>query len=366
MSKEDQQIIAFDESGNTGSDLLDKNQPVFVLASVKFTFSQALELTQLFQTNADELKFNRLKKYHKNHSRIIAFLNHELISDETVKIALFHKEYCICVHTVDRLIEPLAHKDGLDFYKDGLNLAYTNLLFYCTAVLCDREIWEQYKIDFIKLFKQRDVDSILSFYETVQNLMKSSDKRGTDFSASLSPIFMSHEIIHDILGDWDTNNFDPMLTGFINLIDNWGRKTNTNFFAFVDYSKSLNHFRHIIDKVNNIVIKQQIVGADRRTLQLPLKLIDVKFEDSKKNPVVQIADIIAGAANHYYRALADNKFSDKLSEQIGQSKLAKLLHSPVWPSQAFTPQDLDTVHNGKANIIDSLMQLSNNANTDNL
>ncbi len=58
---QDETIIAFDESGNTGSDLLDKEQPVFVLASVKLTAGQAKELKSIFKTNSSELKFNRLK-----------------------------------------------------------------------------------------------------------------------------------------------------------------------------------------------------------------------------------------------------------------------------------------------------------------
>lgn len=93
-------IIAFDESGNTGPDLLDKEQPVFVLASVKLTPKQASDLKSIIKTQASELKFTKLKKYHKYFSQIITLLNHDIISDETVSIAVFHKEYCISLHTV--------------------------------------------------------------------------------------------------------------------------------------------------------------------------------------------------------------------------------------------------------------------------
>lgn len=351
----DKPIIAFDESGNTGSDLLDKEQPVFVLASVKLTTKQATELKSIFNTNSSELKFNRLKKYYKYHEQIISFLNHDIISNETVKLSLFHKEYCICVHTVDRLIEPLAYRDGLDFYENGLNLAFTNILFYCTPTFCDKAIYEEYQKDFISLFKMRNSQSIDKFYSTVSALIDSSKTK--DYGLTLSPILASREIIEDILDEWDTNNFDATLSGFINLIDYWGRKTDENFYAYVDNSKSLIHFKHLVDKVKSIYIKQQEVGTDRRTLQLPLKLIDINFVDSKQNEVVQIADLIAGAANHYYRALANDKFKDELSEKIEKTKLVELLHSPVWPHLAVTPEDLNTVHAGGTNILDSLTKL---------
>jgi hypothetical protein len=347
-------IIAFDESGNTGSDLLDKDQPVFVLASVKLTLGQATELKKIIKTNAGELKFNRLKKYHKYHSQIVSLLNSEIISEETVKLALFHKEYCIWVHTVDRLIEPLAYRDGFDFYKGGLNLAFTNLLFYCTPVFCDKTIYEQYKRDFIDLFYKRDAQSINQFYTTVQSLITSC--KNEEYITSLSPILASYEIIESILDDWDTNNFDSTLSGFINLIDYWGRKTDKTFYAHVDNSKALNHFKYLVDKVKSIYIKQQEIGTDRRTLQLPLKLIDIKFVDSKDNIVVQIADLIAGAANHYHRAVINEKFRDDLSDKIGETKIVELLHSPVWPHKAFTSEDLHIVDTGRPNVIDSMTQ----------
>ena len=356
---QEQEIIAFDESGNTGADLLDKKQPVFILASVRFTVTQALILKNIIQTQSNELKFNRLKKYRRYHSQIISLLNHDLISQDTVRLSIFHKDYCVSVHTVDRLIEPLYYKNGLDLYKNGLNLAYTNLLFFCTPTLCDRAIWEKYKIDFINMFKFRDENSITSFYKTVHNLFESSK---SDYGSFLEPILKSREIIHDILRDWDTNNFDSTLSGFINLIDFWGRRTESDFHAYVDDSKALGHFKHLVNSIRDIYIEQQEVGADRRTLQLPLKLIDIIFVNSKDNLVVQIADLIAGAANHYYRALADEKFRDDLSDKIEKTKLINLLHSRVWPHKSFTPEELNTVHNGKNNLLDGLVQLYSKGN----
>jgi len=73
------------------------------------TTKQANELKSIFKTNSSELKFNRLKKYFKYHEQLIEFLNHDIISKETVALALFHQEYCICVYTIVRLVETLAY-----------------------------------------------------------------------------------------------------------------------------------------------------------------------------------------------------------------------------------------------------------------
>lgn len=349
-------IIAFDESGNTGSELLNKNQPVFVLSSVKLSIQQATELKSIIKSPATELKFNRLKKYHKYHSQFIELLNHDIISEETVKLAVFHKEYCLWVHTVDHLIEPFTYRNGFDLYENGLNIALTNLFYYCVPVLCDNDLCEAYKIAFINLFKKRDEQSISIFYNTILQLINSS--KTNSFKEQLFLIYQSRQIIENILKDWDDYNFDSTLSGFMNLVDYWGRKTDEQFYAYVDDSKPLSHFKHYVDKIKNINIEQQIIGTDRRTFQLPLKLIDIKFQSSKENVVVQIADLIAGAANHYYRSLADPKCADDLSRKIGETKIIDLLHSPVWPHKAFTPEDLQTENSSGTNLLDSLVNLS--------
>lgn len=348
-------IIAFDESGNTGSRLLDKEQPVFILNSVNLTIEEAQELSSIIKTPAVELKFNRLKKYSKYHGQIVEMLNSPLISKDTVSMTVFHKEYSICVHTVDRLIEPVLYKDGIDVYEGGLNIALTNLLFYCTPTFCGEELFGRYKQHFADMFHKRDKDSIKKFGDTLEQMMRVCSD---DFFRSiLSIVMMSGEIIEPMLKEWDDYNFDSTLTSFIYLVDYWGRKSDKKFDIYVDYSKPLKHFEHYIDSVRKINIGEKEIGADRRTLMLPLKLQNLIFEDSKNNIVVQISDLIAGAANHYYKSLTDKKYEDNLSKVLSETKIPDLLHLIVWPQTAFTPEQLGTAHDGKTNVLDSMAAL---------
>ncbi|UUC47170.1 DUF3800 domain-containing protein [Flavobacterium cerinum] len=356
----EKQLYAFDESGNTGGDLLNRDQPVFVLSSVRLTEAQATLLRGLLTAKADELKFSRLKKSTRYQKEIVALLNHEIISNETVQIALFHKQYCIWLHTVDRLIEHVLREDiGCDVYEDGQNIAITNMLFFCVPAFCDPQAVQEYKQAFINLFQFRDEVHIDKFYTAVENLIASS--KDEKFVDALLPILGSYRYIDEILNRWDKYNFDSTLAGFINLIDYWGRKTNTFFNAIVDNSKPLVHHKELIDLVTSIN-KEGEIGTDRRKLKLPLKLIDIEFADSKDFHAVQIADVIAGAANHYFKAVADPRHVDNFSEMLGQTKLVELTYSPVWPHMAFTPEELGTQHDGGENILDSLAFLSQRKN----
>ena len=53
-------IIYFDESGNTGQDMLNADQKVFVLASVNYNIEQLNQLKSIFDNN-HEVHFKNLK-----------------------------------------------------------------------------------------------------------------------------------------------------------------------------------------------------------------------------------------------------------------------------------------------------------------
>lgn len=349
-------LIAFDESGNTGSDLLAKNQPVFVLASVRLTMSQAMELRQLITSNAQELKFSRLKKSYKNQHEILKILDHPIISHDTLAFCAFHKEYCIWVHTVDHLIEQAMYESRIDLYRNGGNLMYTNALFYLTRLYCNPSLIQEYYVAFLEMFKQRTKEAIDRFYTCVEHLIASSTNE--DFKLILASILASYSIIDSILYEWEPYNFDATLTAFINLVDYWGRRSSDPFYAYVDESKPLKHFKNYIEIVKDTRIPPQLVGSDRRRLQLPLKLIDLKFEDSRKNNVVQIADILSGAVNHYHRSLISDKFDDDFAKEIGKTRALNEAHILVWPHLAFSPQDLGTEDTGDPSLVDEMARIS--------
>lgn len=74
--------IYFDEAGNTGADLLNKDQNIFILCSNSYTKEETEEFIKLFK-NKSELHFVKLKKSEEGRKSIINFLNHPLISEKS-------------------------------------------------------------------------------------------------------------------------------------------------------------------------------------------------------------------------------------------------------------------------------------------
>lgn len=85
--------IYFDEAGNTGSNLLDPEQPFFVLASTNFSDDEVNELVNIFETNSEELHFLNLRKSPKHQAKLLEFFNHDLITTATVKFSFADKKF---------------------------------------------------------------------------------------------------------------------------------------------------------------------------------------------------------------------------------------------------------------------------------
>jgi len=121
--------VYLDEAGYTGPDLANQEQPVFVLASTVLSEDEAkAALDASFGTDRQrEVKHSRLSRTQKGRAQIIDFLsrlNH-------AKVGFFgvHKEYVLLAYLIDFWLEPIAHRDGLNLYERGGNIALTNVSY---------------------------------------------------------------------------------------------------------------------------------------------------------------------------------------------------------------------------------------------
>jgi len=347
-------VLAFDESGYTGQDLLNREQPVFALSSVFLSDEESRELLSLFSTKSSEIKFNKLRRYARFEKELEKFLDHWLISHETVKISLAHKEYMIIAQTVDKIIEPQANRDGLDLYEEGANLALTNVLYYCIDAFCNPTIFDNYKLAFINLFRNKKAEDIENFYYTTKQLINSSSDE--EFKKDLYLVLASYPMINDILSEVDNFTLDVTATFFMVLTAYWSESSKDTFDIIADESKPLTKYSWVFERMKSDKIEKREIGYGSRKITVPLKINRLSFVDSKTRPQIQVADIIAGASAYVGKSLTKYGQKDSLSEMIYKSKLMDLIVNPIWPHKAFTPKQLNMDKSG-SNPIDELTRI---------
>lgn len=349
-------LIAMDEAGNTGQDLLNEDQPAFTLASVLFSDKEISKLVSLLKSkHASEVHFSDLKKSSSGRKKIMSFLNDRLISKKTVKLSVYHKKYMIIAKALDSLVEPIFYKEGVNFYEKGMNLGLTNLHFYLMPTFCGSDPTARFFANFVSMIRKKDQNSINAFFDSLRELKKCSTN--IEYVEQFDLILASESIIDELLEDVDKSSIDPALPSFIDHIAAWGDSLDTEFDVIHDASKIIAYQLDLIRKVLYKEIDPISVGYGIRTRRFPLLADDIKLVNSKKYPQIQLADILAGSLAYWANGILGKKVNSEFFEELKKSPLEELLINSVWPSEKFTPKELGMVKEGGIDPIDFVANL---------
>lgn len=349
-------LIAFDESGNTGQDLLNPGQPIFSLASVYLSATETEEAVGILSAHTgQELKFSNLIRSAAGRRRVLSFLQSPCANSDKVKAYVVHKRYMIVGKIVDLLIEPLAHRDGLNLYEQGCNIAMTNLYYTCLPTVCGEDEFNDFLGKFVEMIRRKDECSITAFYQSCQRMYRSA--KLPEFKKDLVVIHKSIEIIDEILQASDASQLDPSVTSFVEHCATWGSSLGRDFDVIYDESKPIRQKQTLLSLLMAKDEPEVQVGYDYRKMVLPLKATGIKFGDSKEVKQLQVADVVAGATAYWARGftggIADKDFCEKL-ESLG---IRSLVTGCLWPSADVTPKELGTEEVGGVDLIGFMTQL---------
>lgn len=345
--------IYIDESGNTGSNLLDKQQPVFATASCDFTDEETSYLLEkLSFSNAEEAHFKRLRKTHAGENAIIELLSDELISMERVKVHIIHKEFMVLTKIIDILVEHHLFMWNYDLYKNGQNIALSNMLWYCLPCFCDVNQVHVMYAAFVNMMRTKEDAAIGRFYDEVLRLKETS--RNEEFNHSLDLILATHDTVHLAIASLDKFSIDPSIPSLFIHCDQWGEVYSDGFVVNHDDSNTLEQQQHMVTQFMDWSKEEVTAGYDRRKFVLPLKSKKLDFVCSKEVKQIQVADILASGLAYWAGKIVSGDTNDSLFrklENIGFDELIK--HNNIWPEPRVTPQDLGTVYDGGINPADA-------------
>lgn len=100
--------IYIDEAGNTGLDILNADQPYFVLSAIHFT-NEELAHIQKDISYSKEIHFVNMKKSIKGRNTIKQVLQHPFMNEEHISFEFVNKQFCVYAQIVDMTIEPVFH-----------------------------------------------------------------------------------------------------------------------------------------------------------------------------------------------------------------------------------------------------------------
>ena len=343
--------IVFDESGNTGPDLLNQDQPVFTLAATSISKEHAgLLLHDMRKAGSKEVKFSRLRRSNRGRSQILNLLSKDYLTVEKAKVFVVHKRYMVVTKIIDILIETLAHEDGIDLYKDGANIAMANMHFHCMPVYCGEGRTKTLLRRFVQMMRNRTHGDIRRFYSAVRRAYEESQDK--EFASSLAPLLLSERVIFEVLRH-NKNSIDPAIPAFFHLCAKWGDHVGMPFSTLHDEATALSQERDFLRRFMWGGDEERLVGYDRRQFVLPLRATDLRFGRSENDVRIQVADILASSVCFWANGFADPSKRGILWEEIDAANVGRFVIGALWPSTEVTPTGLGTNESGGVNPADA-------------
>ena len=314
-----------DESGYTGFDLLNKDQPFQGASSLRIDEKSAKSLVDEYfpKRQGLELKHKKLSKRKSNWNRLIE-IQRIILQDHMGFTYICDKKYLLILMFLDTCVEPFFYDQGVNFYEDGQNYSLASLLYYTAPTFWGKENYETLLFLFQRALKTKLDVNINVLIEKARSL------KGRELSENLLPLAIEYnDCIREIKNP--QTNTDAAFIVLLSLISHIEKYVNCEYTIVHDTSKNLSIYNEMIKKFINIDDDVSFKQTAETQLSFPLKLSAVRQEDSKSSYGVQLADLLIGGIVEHGMALQGlvekNEYNQAVIGLYHESNILHLLPS---------------------------------------
>lgn len=293
--------LYFDESGFTGYNLLDSNQPIFAIASTDLNVASSEQLLKDSFPNyrGKEFKFSQLWRTKRNRKCFPEFGRNMGAHCDRMFIWRVDKKFAVLTKLIDYLIEPMAREAGFDFYADGFGLNYTNYIYFGLTNFGSDTLYYDLLKSYQK-FSRNPTQRNLIFLETeLHALAEESNEYLQVFIKSMALGARHFDRYFNI--DTFHGSDELQLSSMIAIVGHWRNMYKEDFRVIHDQSSSffrqMDHWERI---TNSNVPEQEHPSASGEIYQFPLRVISTESVNSENNAAIQLCDVLAGLATLYF------------------------------------------------------------------
>jgi hypothetical protein len=324
--------IFIDESGFTGEDLFNAQQPMFTVASTNLSDDETGELwKQLFpKSKAREIKHSALVRDSRGQALAVELIRHLATMPTRSTVYVAHKRFCLLSKIVDLWVEPAMHGGGVDLYEGGGNIALANLLYFTLKTL-NRRRFDVHLSEFQQMIRERTLEAYADFWSTIYMARKRSKK---DIARVLDFFLVSEDQLgFPHLLHLPSKCLDICFAVALGIITHWRELTNEPLSVVHDGSSNMAKEKWLWDAIVSPDVPEQLVGFDVRTTKFPLGVTETVFADSTIHRQLQICDVLSGATATWAASLARLGRPDRTSycKELESAGIKSLLAGSIWP-----------------------------------
>lgn len=296
-----------------------------MLASVHLPDADA---GRVLRGGGQEIKFAKLRRSRAGEKKIIAILNSSHLGEDRLLVSGLHKPFVVVAKMVDLLLEPLAHRDGIDLYERGANLALANMLYFCLPVFLGQRTFDLLRLRFVEMVRTPSPETVAAFYEVVgQSYTEHISK---PFAADLALLLSTRVVAEEHVHLWGDSQLDPSIPAFVQHAAIWTKRLGSPFTIVHDESKPIANWQVILEAMMSTTDQPIEIGYDRRKAVFPIAAPGIEFRNSETTAQLQVADVLAGSAGYCLRAAVQGK-QDTFSRELLRTRALAGHFEPVWP-----------------------------------
>lgn len=284
------ECFRIDESGYTGFDLLNIDQPFQGATAIAIGDDDAARLINEHfpRLQADELKYSSLTRRQSNHPRILA-LQRDVLAGYKCVSYVCDKRYLLLLMLLDYGVEPFYYERGLNFYEDGQNYSLASLLYTVGPTVLGRDAFEGLLAAFQRAMKEKTPESLRDLVDAARRT------RWQQLPEALGPLaqYADPDCLNAIATPGVTT--DAALVVLQSLISRMEELASGPYRVEHDRSKNLLTYHDLLQRYIDHDQVAEFQQSEIARIKFPLKLQSVTQVDSVSSPAVQIADVMIGA-----------------------------------------------------------------------
>lgn len=327
--------IACDESGSDGENLVEGGSRVFSHGSTdldRLAAAQLIDdLREAVRFNGAELKSTVLLRSSTRRSSLIdAFASGGPLSGRA-KILLIDKPYMAAAKVIDLVIEEDAYAKGIDLYRTNEAYRLAQLLFRDGARAFGEQQWQRLLGDFVSFVRRKQRSGAKTteaeLLQTIDDLRLRNNRRSV--TEIMQRLWQGREHLRDYLPEGDASavsmgTLEPLVPAIAGTAKAWHQVHRLPVEIVHDRQAAL----------TPQAVADILATCSTRwpNMAIPPPIITLEQTDSRSDPRVQVADLVAGVGWWVAGQALAGSLSDHVAEVIRPYVLADSMwgHIPSW------------------------------------
>jgi len=347
--------IYFDESGFTGTALLDPAQPYFCVASTSVREAEARDLlcSCFPRYKAKEFKLKDIWKRPSNRPGLTMLASKLPELADRCFIWMIDKRFCSLTKMVDYLIEPTFYEQGYDFYKAEFAPRFVNWFFEAIRLFGEPQLYTALTQVYERFARTPTAATLAELRQTYGLMARSVPEELRRF------LEMAHHGSLEHLDDSDIGTFansnEVQLTSVLSSVIAWRKRTEDDLIVVHDQSSNFFNQAALWETITSSDVEHQLHQlGDGSAVSFPLRVTKTVAMKSEYSHSVQLCDMISGIFSRALPLITGFE-KDPFVIELIHAGLGEMSFDGILPRREF-PKGSPPISDG-TNIVDQMAKI---------